>query len=521
MNSVLLVHLDQNLSEELFAGERTGVIFANVITPEEALFEVKRNRLLSTVVLGSGIREPIQTIQKLHSLSADLSIILLCEAGRIPALKRAIQFAPFVGRNVRCVEDRADTVQLAISQELERVRQRKGYVALVNEVNKGLAVRKAPLRNPEDRWKHTFLDQLLESVPIGIASVDEHGCLLSLNRAGAEIIEQNEAQLIGQALGSLFPDFEARRSLTIQIKRAAEERTFRSAPTVFGRSKLNGSSQYLEVVVASLTGKEEASGAIVLLQDVSERVEAHGALLDRQRELTEAVQTRDEFLSIASHELRTPLTPLKMQLQLLDRILRRSAEGKVSAEQVLKINSVAVQQIDRLNRLVNNLLDVARINSGKIELSREVIHLRALCHELAATYGPQGALIGCPIEVDAPEEISGSWDRLRLEQVVVNLLTNALKYCEGSPVKLKLRARAEGAEISVVDKGPGISAVDQERIFERFERVGSTSNIGGLGLGLFISQQIARAHGGLITVKSALGEGAEFTLLLPREQAPS
>ena len=224
----------------------------------------------------------------------------------------------------------------------------------------------------------------------------------------------------------------------------------------------------------------------------------------------EAVKLRDEFLSIASHELKTPLTPLRLQMQTLE---KHAAEGTLASlppERLQRVAEVSLRQVSRLTRLIEDLLDVARINAGKLKLNHGAGELVALVKEAVDRYAP-----GAPVTVHAPPLLHCKCDALRIEQVFVNLLTNALKYAPGQPVEVFLREEGGEAILEVKDLGPGIAHEDQDRIFGRYERLGSSQSVGGLGLGLFIARQIVEAHGGSLSVKSEPGHGSVFTVRLP------
>ncbi|HTN91114.1 MAG TPA: ATP-binding protein [Sorangium sp.] len=228
----------------------------------------------------------------------------------------------------------------------------------------------------------------------------------------------------------------------------------------------------------------------------------------------EAVQVREDFVSVASHELRTPLSALVLQVQGLARAVGR-ADGGLPADQVLAKLSQAEGQIDRLTRLIDTLLDVTRINSGQLELSLEDVDLCDVAREVVARLEAEIARASCSLQLDLPERAVGRWDRLRIDQVITNLLTNALKYGRGKPIQLRVSVDGKSAVLQVMDQGIGIAQEYIGRIFGRFERAAPTSSYGGLGVGLYIVDQILRAHGGTIQVESAPGMGARFQVALP------
>jgi PAS domain S-box-containing protein len=234
-----------------------------------------------------------------------------------------------------------------------------------------------------------------------------------------------------------------------------------------------------------------------------------------ERQLTEAIRARDEFLSIASHELRTPLTPLRLQLETLRRNVERVAPDDRFAERM----DVALRQTQRLSKLVENLLDVSRITSGRMSLELESCNLAAVAREVAERFQEEAARAGCAIELRLAENATGLWDRSRLEQVATNLLANAIKYGPGGPIEVVVSAEQDLASVAVSDRGIGVAPGDALRIFQRFERAVSPRHYGGLGLGLYIARQIAEAHGGQIAVSGRIGGGSTFTVTLPRRPA--
>jgi signal transduction histidine kinase len=241
-----------------------------------------------------------------------------------------------------------------------------------------------------------------------------------------------------------------------------------------------------------------------------------------------AVKLRDEFLSIASHELKTPLTSLRLKV---DGILRITAKAERSAADLAKL-AARVQGVDkqvgRLTELVDALLDVSRVSSGQLQLRLEDVDLVAVIEAVSERFKDDLIAAGCSLSTvvtgeagtkpaGTKEAIHGRWDRLRLDEVITNFLSNAIKYGAGKPIQIRVSATKTVATIEIEDHGIGISPDDQQRLFERFARVVSPEHYGGFGLGLWIVKLLVEAMGGKVAVRSAVGTGSVFSAELPRQ----
>jgi len=262
------------------------------------------------------------------------------------------------------------------------------------------------------------------------------------------------------------------------------------------------------IALAAGPGRRFGHGDLRVVEDVAVRAALAIDNARLHKEAREAIHFRDEFLAIASHELNTPLTPLKLQIGALR---RRSYPPEKAAEKL----EIADRQVDRLATLVRQLLDVSRITAGRLELERERLDLCAVVLEVVARLEEPAARAGTKISVNPCRPIVGDWDRLRMDQIVTNLLGNAIKYGAGQPIDVDLRSDEVNATLVVRDRGIGIPPERQKGIFERFERAVSSRNFGGFGLGLWIVRQIVEASGGTIAVDSRPGAGSTFTVTLP------
>lgn len=252
---------------------------------------------------------------------------------------------------------------------------------------------------------------------------------------------------------------------------------------------------------------------IVLAQDLAARAAAsleHAQLL---AEALESVRVRDEFLAVAAHELRTPLTSLFLHVQLMERAL---AAGEFDVSSTLRGIRSADTQARRLAHLVDRLLDVTRLASNRMTMHFDEFDLVQATRGVIASMADELRRARCAIEITAPAPVIGCWDRVRIEQVLTDLLSNAMKFGEGRPIEVRVEGTDSAARVSIRDHGIGISSEDQVRIFGRFERAVSVRHFGGLGLGLYISAQILRAHGGTLRVESKPEQGALFVADLPR-----
>ena len=267
-------------------------------------------------------------------------------------------------------------------------------------------------------------------------------------------------------------------------------------------------------LVAAESNRRYRPDDVALFEELGRRAGTaiENARLYRQTE--NAVRLRDDFLSIASHELKTPLTSMQLQVSGIRRSVSRP--DSLNIEKLARRVDVIDQQLDRLTALIGGLLDVSRTTAGRLQLEIGDVDLRSTVHDAIARLRTELENAGCAISVDVDEGIVGRWDKMRLDQVITNFVTNAIKYGAGKPIDVRGRRSQRGTAIlTVADRGIGIASDDQSRIFDRFERAVSVQNYGGLGLGLWIIKEFVSAMGGAVSVESRPGEGATFTAELP------
>lgn len=257
------------------------------------------------------------------------------------------------------------------------------------------------------------------------------------------------------------------------------------------------------------TDVHEVNQVAVALQNASlERDEA-------DEKARQAIALRDNFLSVASHELKTPLTTINLQAQRLQRLVRDPA--KITPEKLSDSSNAIMGQIKRLTRLIDDLLDISRITAGKLDVNKEKFDLSHLTKEVVAHF--EGISSSSQITFHhESSNVEGYFDRNRMEQVITNLISNAIKYGNGKPIEISVSASEGKANLTVKDYGIGIEKKDHHKIFERFERLVSNREISGLGLGLWIVHKIVTQLDGEIKVSSeGAGKGSIFTVSIPLE----
>jgi signal transduction histidine kinase len=254
---------------------------------------------------------------------------------------------------------------------------------------------------------------------------------------------------------------------------------------------------------------------LVLAQELGRRISLVLENARLFREMQEAVRLRDDFLTVAAHELRTPLTTLQLQLGTLAHRARKENSAPDFSERLERCQ----RQIRRLGTLVEALLDVSRLDSGQMLLQPEHFDLVELLQEVVERHSAEAQAARCQVLLEAASALFGRWDRLRVDQALSSLLSNALKFGSGQPVEVEVKREGSVARVEVRDRGIGIPPEQVERIFERFERAVSSRSYGGLGLGLYLARRAAEAHGGRVWAQVRPERGATFILELPLDLA--
>lgn len=350
--------------------------------------------------------------------------------------------------------------------------------------------------------------RLLDSTFEGMALHDGE-FLLDVNDSMAKMFGYTRQELIGNSIYTMCT-LESGQMAAAHIAQQAE-----SSYEAIGIRK-DGSRFHIEIRGKKHALKNGIMGRVAAIQDITDRKknEQTKILFEASQE---ALRIRNEFISIASHELKTPLTSIKLQTQMTQMAVEKGDPQAYSPERMKKFVGQIDKQANRLTNLIEDMLDVSRISLGKLSLEKLPTSLNALVEETLESLNDLIKQSGNQIICKLEPNITANIDRFRMEQVLTNLLTNAIKYGEGKPVVVTLTKTGHEISLSVRDQGMGIAKENQERIFARFERAVTAKNISGLGLGLYISQQIVQAHHGTIIVQSAPNEGACFIVNIPAE----
>jgi signal transduction histidine kinase len=251
-------------------------------------------------------------------------------------------------------------------------------------------------------------------------------------------------------------------------------------------------------------------------QQVEELERNRNELRNTQAELERALKMRDDFMSLVGHELRTPLNTLHVETQLRQMQLDKGNMEAFTAEKLQAMVARDARQIQSMIRLINDMNDVSRIDNDKLTIRLTQTNLSQLLHRVVEDLSLQAKAANRQFILTIEDNIVGLWDEFRIEQIIINLLTNALRYGGDRDVEVNLSINNGDAQLQVRDHGPGISPYEQQRIFEKFERGENKKVSEGLGMGLYIARELAIAHQGSLSVASTLGEGSTFTLSLPQ-----
>lgn len=248
------------------------------------------------------------------------------------------------------------------------------------------------------------------------------------------------------------------------------------------------------------------------IQELKEKIEEQELL---NVTLQKEIRSRDEFLSIASHELKTPLTSMLLQTQHALHNIKNVSLAHFSIENLLKMLETVENQTRRLSKMINDFLNISLINTGNLQLEYGEVNLNKLVQTVIDEFSPRIKEEQYVVTYDQVDKITGYWDKTRLEQVISNIISNAIKYGSGKPIEVTVRNHYSRAQVVVKDHGIGVPKDKQKKVFELFERGVPQDQYKGLGVGLFITNEIVKAHFGELHFTSRSNHGSVFTITLP------
>jgi PAS domain S-box-containing protein len=351
----------------------------------------------------------------------------------------------------------------------------------------------------QTRRSRELLDTVAEVLPALVTYIDKNERYQFVNESYLKWVAKGRGDVIGKTVRDVLGEKYYATAHPHMVKALAGERVRYDLKWLAP----DGSKRIFQIDFAPvLDGTNSVLGYVMHGQDVTD--------------LRQAIYIRDEFISVASHELKTPLSTLGLSLQLMKRKLNSDSGRGSPLNEMEKLLAGSLRQVQSMTTLINELLDVTKIQAGRFSLNLEDTDLNLNIRQIVERFSDQLKLANCPVQLDLIGEIVGHWDQTRIEQVLVNLLTNIIKYAPNGPVRISTQRDSQVATLTVQDSGPGIPIEEQKRVFNRFVRGTTGGGIAGLGLGLYIVKQIVKLHKGDIRLESSPGKGSKFVIVLPR-----
>jgi PAS domain S-box-containing protein len=363
------------------------------------------------------------------------------------------------------------------------------------------------LRLREEKDHYSFLENAMDAV----VAMDQLGIVIYWNHQAEKIFGWSRSEAMGTSMSSLIvpPRYRIPHERGLRQYLETGKGPILNKRIEIQAIRKDGSEIPIELAITPIKSNEKITFS-VFLRDISER-------LREKENLHQAIHARDEFISLCSHELKTPLTSMKIHFQLAKKLSDKDDPRAFEHEAVKKRISLANKQIARMGRLIENMLDVSRISSGTLDLNKTSVNIPKLIADIVESFQDQMELAKIDLQIinKGPSAFMVTLDVNRMEQVIGNLISNAIKYGERRPILIEIDKRRDQMVLSFTDQGLGIDIKNYERIFERYERAINPSEISGLGLGLYISKQIIEAHDGRLVVSSQIGRGSTFTIEVP------
>ncbi len=492
---ILIVEDENIVALDIERGlERLGYEVVGVASSGEEALHLAKNAQPELILMDikiKGNRDGIETAEEIRK-DFDIPVVFLTAYSDEGTLQRAKNVGPY-GYLLKPFDE--TEMHLAIEVVLQKHKSnRLKEVQSQNDLNLS-----------EERFK-LFVDSNKE---YALFMMDSVGNVISWNLGAERIKGYKPDEIIGKNFRVFYTDEDRMAGKPEQeLELASSTGKFEEENW---RVRKDGSRFWASEVITALTDEQgRLRGFGKVTRDMT-------AAKIAEEGLRRAIVVRDEFMSIASHELRTPLSVIALHLQMARKIREQELKSGAGSDRLLTSLDISIKSVKSLGSLIDALMDVSKIHTGRLQMNFEITDFSKLIQNTCKNfeYAFDAAKMKFDYEIDSGIFIN--CDLMRVEQVMVNLLSNALKYAVGSPIKVSLKADNKCAYVSVQDFGSGIPEAMQTKIFDQFERVGSPS-VSGLGLGLYISKQIIEAHGGSIGVESEMGKGSIFKFDLPKEK---
>jgi PAS domain S-box-containing protein len=353
------------------------------------------------------------------------------------------------------------------------------------------------------RQQHQYFHDLVENSPVAIVTLDVNHDVVSCNPAFEKLFDYAQEEVLGKNLDDLITTEETRREAVSYTEQALGNRTVKA---ISKRCRKDGSLVDVEVLGVPVVVDGNRVGLMALYHDISE-------LLDARRQAEAANSAKSQFLASMSHELRTPLNAIIGYSEML----REEAEERKLDDFVSDLVKIGFAG-HHLLTLINDILDLSKIEAGKMELHVEAFDVRSLVQDVVTTARPLAARNGNRLEADCAIDGEMRLDPTRVRQILLNLLSNACKFTQNGTIRMEAVGSGNGwVEFHVSDTGIGMTEEQMGRLFEAFSQAetSTSARYGGTGLGLAISRRFCRMMGGDVEVRSEPGRGSRFTVRLP------
>lgn len=389
---------------------------------------------------------------------------------------------------------------ILIALTVSGIKDKEGNIVGVSKIARDITYQK------QAEEKQAMLAAIIDSSDDAIVSKTLDGIITSWNHSAQKMFGYSEEEAIGKHISLIIPP-ERIQEETVIISNIRNGRRIEHFDTI--RVAKDGHEVHISLTVSPIKNRfGNIIGASKVARDISQRVEADRKQQLYTEKLKELNNYKDDFMAMASHELKTPITVIKANLQILQQLIK--------ADREMDFLNKTLKQVDKLSEFISNLLDISKVQGGKLQLNPTSFDLNILLKELIDNI--QQTTSTHTIKFNQVEkEIIAFADRDRIDQVIINLLTNAIKYSPNAK-EITVEAYKKNNEIivSVKDNGIGIPADDINNIFTRFYRVGGlAATFAGSGIGLYISSEIVKQHGGNIWAESKIGDGAIFYFSIP------